>query len=106
MFSRDDMGGIPAVTAPARGIADDKLEKIFEPFVQIDRHLTGVSQQGVGLGLAISRDLARSMSGDLVAESVLGDGTTFVLTMPRAGAVTAAMPPMSSRESTDQVSTA
>ncbi|MBA2683669.1 MAG: CHASE3 domain-containing protein, partial [Gemmatimonadaceae bacterium] len=40
-----------------RGIASDKLEQIFEPFVQIDRHLTGVSQQGVGLGLAISRNL-------------------------------------------------
>jgi len=66
-----------------RGIASDKLEKIFEPFVQIDRHLTGSSQQGVGLGLAISRDLARSMSGDLVAESEPGVGTTFVLTLPR-----------------------
>jgi signal transduction histidine kinase len=66
-----------------RGIADDKLEDIFEPFVQIDRHLTGVSQQGVGLGLAISRDLARSMSGDLVAESMPGVGTTFTLTLPR-----------------------
>nr|MBA2685109.1 hypothetical protein [Gemmatimonadaceae bacterium] len=66
-----------------RGIASDKLEQIFEPFVQIDRHLTGVSQQGVGLGLAISRNLARSMEGDLVAESMPGVGTTFVLTVPR-----------------------
>ena len=66
-----------------RGIAVDKLEEIFEPFVQIDRHLTGVSQQGVGLGLAISRDLARSMSGDLIADSMPGVGTTFVLTLPR-----------------------
>ncbi|HMI58560.1 MAG TPA: CHASE3 domain-containing protein, partial [Gemmatimonadaceae bacterium] len=66
-----------------RGIATDKLEEIFEPFVQIDRHLTGVSQQGVGLGLAISRHLARSMSGELVADSVAGVGTTFVLTLPR-----------------------
>lgn len=66
-----------------RGIASEKLEQIFEPFVQIDRHLTGASQQGVGLGLAISRDLARSMNGDLVAESMPGVGTTFVLTLPR-----------------------
>jgi len=66
-----------------RGIAVERLEEIFEPFVQIDRHLTGVSQQGVGLGLAISRDLARSMSGDLVADSRPGVGTTFVLTVPR-----------------------
>ena len=74
-----------SVRDTGRGIAVDKLEDIFEPFVQIDRHLTGGSQQGVGLGLAISRDLARSMSGDLIAESTPGVGTTFVLTMPRGG---------------------
>ncbi|MDB4912198.1 MAG: hypothetical protein JWO39_3021 [Gemmatimonadetes bacterium] len=89
-----------------RGIAQDKLEKIFEPFVQIDRHLTGVSQQGVGLGLAISRDLARSMSGDLVAESVAGVGTTFVLTIPRANGVSAQRSSESARGSTDPISTA
>jgi signal transduction histidine kinase/CHASE3 domain sensor protein len=72
-----------AIRDNGRGIAADKLEEIFEPFVQIDRHLTGVSQQGVGLGLAISRDLARSMEGDLVAESMPGVGTTFTLTLPR-----------------------
>jgi signal transduction histidine kinase len=37
---------------------------------------------GVGLGLAISRDLARAMNGDLTAESVLGEGSRFVLTLP------------------------
>jgi signal transduction histidine kinase len=88
-----------------RGIARDKLEKIFEPFVQIDRHLTGVSQQGVGLGLAISRDLARSMSGDLVAESVAGVGTTFVLTIPRATGVSAQPSPESARDGSDPIST-
>ncbi len=95
-----------AVRDTGRGIAQDKLEKIFEPFVQIDRHLTGVSQQGVGLGLAISRDLARSMSGDLVAESVIGVGTTFVLTIPRGGAVSGELAPSPTRASTDSISTA
>ena len=95
-----------AVRDTGRGIAQDKLEKIFEPFVQIDRHLTGVSQQGVGLGLAISRDLARSMSGDLVAESVMGAGTMFVLTIPRAGAVSGDLAPSPTRASTDPISTA
>ena len=89
-----------------RGIAADRLEEIFEPFVQIDRHLTGVSQQGVGLGLAISRDLARSMCGDIVAESVPGVGTTFVLTLPRgtrgASAPASAEP---ARGSPDAIST-
>ena len=86
-----------------RGIATDKLEQIFEPFVQIDRHLTGVSQQGVGLGLAISRDLARSMSGDLVAESNEGAGATFVLTIPRASRVDAVVSPVLARDGTDPV---
>ena len=95
-----------AVHDTGRGIAENKLERIFEPFVQIDRHLTGESQQGVGLGLAISRDLARSMSGDLVAESEVGGGTTFVLTIPRASSVALALPPLSSRESTDPLSAA
>ena len=88
-----------------RGIAKDRLEEIFEPFVQIDRHLTGVSQQGVGLGLAISRDLARSMSGELVAESEPGAGTTFVLTIPRGSSgVGAPAHPARARDSSDPIS--
>lgn len=88
-----------------RGIANDKLEKIFEPFVQIDRHLTGVSQQGVGLGLAISRHLARSMDGDLVAESMPGLGATFVLTLPRGSTgVSAPASNERARDSSDSIS--
>lgn len=68
-----------------RGIPADKLASIFEPFVQIDRHSTHESQQGVGLGLAISRDLARAMGGELIAESVVGEGSTFDLTLPGVG---------------------
>jgi PAS domain S-box-containing protein len=67
-----------------RGIPGDELGRVFEPFVQIDRHLTGESQQGVGLGLAIARDLARRMGGDLSAESEVGVGSTFTLTLPKA----------------------
>jgi len=67
-----------------RGIPTDQLERIFEPFVQIERHRTEGSQQGVGLGLAISRDLARGMGGELAAESTPGAGSTFTLSLPLA----------------------
>ena len=64
------------------GIPPDKLQLIFEPFVQLDRSLTS-TKEGSGLGLAISRDLARAMGGDLVVESTVGRGSTFVLTLRR-----------------------
>ena len=66
------------------GIAADQLQRVFEPFVQVDQRLTRTAA-GVGLGLAISRDLARGMGGDLTVESVLGAGSTFTLTLPSAG---------------------
>ena len=65
------------------GIAADQLERVFEPFVQADQRLTR-SSEGVGLGLAISRDLARGMGGELTVASVVGEGSTFTLTLPRA----------------------
>jgi signal transduction histidine kinase len=72
------------VSDTGRGIPVDQIDRIFEPFVQVDRHRTLGSQQGVGLGLAISRDLARAMGGDLSATSELGAGSTFTLVLPAA----------------------
>ncbi len=65
------------------GIPHERQESIFEPFVQLDRTLTSPTE-GVGLGLAISRDLARGMSGDISVTSVPGEGACFVLTLPAA----------------------
>ena len=64
-----------------RGVPAEKLTAIFEPFVQLDARLTR-TEEGVGLGLAISRDLARGMGGDLSVASEVGAGSTFTLTLP------------------------
>jgi PAS domain S-box-containing protein len=69
------------VSDTGRGIPQDKLDAIFEPFVQVDPALTR-SAEGTGLGLAISRDLARAMKGDLTARSTPGKGSVFTLTLP------------------------
>ncbi|MDF1504744.1 ATP-binding protein [Roseisolibacter sp. H3M3-2] len=64
------------------GIPPEALERIFDPFVQVGRDLRAPSD-GVGLGLAISRDLARRMGGELTAESRVGEGSVFTLMLPR-----------------------
>jgi signal transduction histidine kinase len=64
------------------GISEDHLERVFEPFVQVGGGVT--SDEGVGLGLAISRDLARAIGGDITVRSELGVGSTFTVTLPSA----------------------
>jgi PAS domain S-box-containing protein len=65
------------------GIPEDKQEIIFDPFVQLGRSLTS-AHEGAGLGLAISRDLARAMGGEVTVESTPGAGATFTLRLPAA----------------------
>jgi signal transduction histidine kinase len=77
--SRDDAK--ISVSDTGIGIADEKLELIFDPFVQVHSGLTRTST-GSGLGLAISRDLARAMGGDITVKSEEGKGSTFTLTVP------------------------
>jgi signal transduction histidine kinase len=64
------------------GIPADKLDTVFEPYVQLDASAVG-ERTGWGLGLAISRDLARAMGGDLTASSSPGQGALFTLRLPR-----------------------
>jgi signal transduction histidine kinase len=70
------------VTDTGCGVPHDKLEKIFEPFVQLGRGQPS-GAEGTGLGLSISRDLARAMDAELSAENNPGGGATFVLSLPR-----------------------
>ena len=71
------------VTDTGCGIPEDKFEAIFQPFVQAENGLTR-SRDGVGLGLSISRDLARAMGGDLLVMSQVHVGSCFQLLLPRA----------------------
>jgi PAS domain S-box-containing protein len=65
------------------GIPSEKLEAVFEPYVQL-RAFGTKHEMGWGLGLAISRDLARAMGGDLTASSSVQEGTVFTVLLPRS----------------------
>ncbi|HEV7387598.1 MAG TPA: ATP-binding protein [Gemmatimonadaceae bacterium] len=64
------------------GIPPDRLDSVFEPFVQVDGSRTRPAG-GSGLGLAISKDFAIGMGGALLVESEVGKGSTFTLVLPR-----------------------
>lgn len=65
------------------GIPADRFESIFDPFVQGDQRLVR-EHHGVGLGLAISRGLARGMGGEITVASRVGEGSTFTVSLPAA----------------------
>jgi signal transduction histidine kinase len=65
------------------GIPSDRLSAIFDPFVQVERGHTRAND-GSGLGLTISRRLARLMRGDITVRSEVGQGSTFTLWLPAA----------------------
>jgi PAS domain S-box-containing protein len=75
--------GVLSVHDTGIGMSEDQLAIVFEPFVQFDSKLSRESS-GTGLGMPISRELARGMGGDLVATSEPGVGTTFTLSLPLA----------------------
>jgi two-component system, NtrC family, sensor kinase len=60
------------------GISDQVIERIFEPFFS-----TKERGAGTGLGLSISRSIVQRFGGDLLVESVHGDGATFIVLVPR-----------------------
>jgi PAS domain S-box-containing protein len=66
------------VTDTGPGIPEDKREQIFQEFTRLDPE----AQQGAGVGLAISRRIARLLGGDLTVESEVGRGSTFTLWLP------------------------
>lgn len=77
-----DQGNVSiSVTDSGIGISQEALGRIFEEFQQADNTTTR-QYGGTGLGLTISRNLARLLGGDLTATSEPGKGSTFTLTVP------------------------
>jgi PAS domain S-box-containing protein len=77
-----DLGTI-SVSDTGIGMSREELAMVFEPYVQFDSALSR-EHKGAGLGMPISREMARAMGGDLVATSVPGAGSIFTLTLPLA----------------------
>jgi two-component system, OmpR family, sensor histidine kinase VicK len=70
-----------AVKDKGRGIPADKLEMVFERFQQVDAS-DSRQKGGTGLGLAICRSIVQQHGGRMWVESVLGEGSTFFLSLP------------------------
>lgn len=70
-----------SVTDTGIGISKDKLERIFERFIQAD-NTNSRNYEGTGLGLAITKALAELMGGSIWVESELGKGSTFYVRLP------------------------
>ena len=74
------------VTDTGIGLAPDALERVFEEFFQVEHHMTR-RHGGLGIGLSIARRLVQAHGGRIWASSPgLGQGTTFTLALPLAGA--------------------
>ncbi len=87
-MSRADDDVSIAVADRGRGIPQDQLSSVFDRFGQVD---VGDARRGsgTGLGLAIAREIVERSGGTIAVESVMGEGSTFIVTMPAAHALTA-----------------
>ncbi len=74
------------------GISAEHIDKVFDPFWQVEQKATRRAG-GTGLGLTVTRRLARLLGGDVSVASSVGEGTTFVITIPGLAATTQASAP-------------
>jgi signal transduction histidine kinase len=70
------------VTDTGVGVSEEHLEKIFEPFWQVE-HTTTRRAGGTGLGLAVTRQFVELLGGSIDVQSSLGKGSTFIVSIPR-----------------------
>ena len=79
---RDEPGWVAVdVIDHGIGISEEEMAKLFQPFGRLDSALSA-GIQGTGLGLHLSRNLARSLGGDIQVHSQPGEGSTFTLRLP------------------------
>jgi signal transduction histidine kinase len=78
----DDDAVVFEVRDTGIGIAAEHLERIFEPFWQVETSTTRTAP-GTGLGLAVTRRLAHLLGGEVSVQSAVGEGSTFTLRLPR-----------------------
>ena len=71
-----------AISDTGLGMTRAQMDELFQPYNRLGRERSAV--EGTGIGLVISRRLAELMGGSLRAQSVAGEGSTFILTLPRA----------------------
>lgn len=69
------------VSDTGSGISPQELEHIFKAFYQVKKH---DRKEGLGLGLSIAKNIVEKLNGDIYVTSLLGEGTTFIFTMPLA----------------------
>jgi len=98
----EETGGdlIMTVSDTGIGIAQDEIERVFEPFVQLDSSLAR-KYEGTGLGLSLSRRWVQLLGGSLILESDLGAGTVARLRFPRERVRSAKIAGQGRSEATD-----
>jgi signal transduction histidine kinase len=78
---QDEEGLLFVVSDTGIGISEEDLERIFQPFFQVDDSTTRV-YDGAGIGLSVGRRLSALLQGELSVSSTLGQGSTFSLWLP------------------------
>lgn len=86
LSENDPSKWVITVADTGQGIPKENIDRIFDPFYQIDGSMTRDANRGVGLGLSIVKQTIEAMGGTLVVESITNDapnrGTTFTITLP------------------------